>query len=168
VIGEKQGGTAAWILSKPVSRSSFILSKLAADAVGVMLFIVAIPSVVGYIEISMAGGKPIDAGAFLGGVGVAVLTLSFYLALVLMLGVLFDQRGPVLGISFGLLFGVMLLVSFVPGIAYVLPASMDIPAPTLAMEQPLPSVAFYTFLATGAWVVIFAAVGLWRFRNREL
>jgi len=168
VIGEKQSGTVAWVLSKPVSRSSFILSKLAADAIGVIAFIVALPAVVAYAEVSLAAGKAIDAGAFLAGVGVATLTLLFYLTLVLLLGVLFDQRGPVLGISLGLLFGVMLLVSFLPWIAYFLPANMDVLSLTLAMGQPLPSTAVYTCLATAGWAVIFTVVALWRFERREL
>ncbi|MFX1538102.1 MAG: ABC transporter permease subunit, partial [Promethearchaeota archaeon] len=28
IVGEKKSGTAAWVLSKPVSRTAFILSKL--------------------------------------------------------------------------------------------------------------------------------------------
>jgi ABC-type transport system involved in multi-copper enzyme maturation permease subunit len=31
IVGEKQSGTAAWVLSKPVSRSAFILAKLLTD-----------------------------------------------------------------------------------------------------------------------------------------
>ncbi|MFX0052899.1 MAG: ABC transporter permease subunit, partial [Candidatus Hermodarchaeota archaeon] len=33
IIGEKETGTAAWILSKPVSRSAYILSKLIGNLV---------------------------------------------------------------------------------------------------------------------------------------
>ncbi len=32
IIGEKQLGTAAWVLSKPVSRGAFVLAKLAVNA----------------------------------------------------------------------------------------------------------------------------------------
>src|SRR5215212_1877758 len=34
IVREKQLGTAAWVLSKPVSRSAFILAKFIAYAVG--------------------------------------------------------------------------------------------------------------------------------------
>ena len=40
VIGEKQSGTAAWILSAPVSRSAFILAKLVANGIGFLVTIV--------------------------------------------------------------------------------------------------------------------------------
>src|SRR4030066_732137 len=34
LIGEKRSGTAAWMLSKPVSRTAFLLGKRAADGIG--------------------------------------------------------------------------------------------------------------------------------------
>ena len=37
IISEKQSGTADWILSKPVARSAFILSKAAAHSTSVTL-----------------------------------------------------------------------------------------------------------------------------------
>src|SRR5215204_3870256 len=36
IIGEVQSGTAAWMLSKPLSRHSFIIAKLVALAVGAL------------------------------------------------------------------------------------------------------------------------------------
>ncbi|NKQ37819.1 MAG: ABC transporter permease subunit [Chloroflexi bacterium] len=40
IVGERQDGTAAWILSKPVSRGAFLLSKL--TALGGSFFIVGV------------------------------------------------------------------------------------------------------------------------------
>src|SRR5512133_615051 len=37
VVGEKRSGTAAWVLSKPVSRTAFILSKLIANVAGMAI-----------------------------------------------------------------------------------------------------------------------------------
>ena len=36
IVGEKRSGTVAWILSNPVSRSAFILSKLIGNAMGIL------------------------------------------------------------------------------------------------------------------------------------
>jgi ABC-2 type transport system permease protein len=36
IIGEKQAGSAAWVLSKPLSRSAFVTAKLIALTVGVL------------------------------------------------------------------------------------------------------------------------------------
>src|SRR3954453_16598695 len=46
VVGEKQRGTAAWIMSKPVSRAAFLLSKFVAQAVNVTLMAIVIPSLI--------------------------------------------------------------------------------------------------------------------------
>ena len=38
LVGEKHSGTAAWVLSKPVARTSFIISKLLANSLGVLVY----------------------------------------------------------------------------------------------------------------------------------
>jgi len=37
IIGEKDQGTAAWMMSKPVSRTSFIMSKIVAHTFGFLI-----------------------------------------------------------------------------------------------------------------------------------
>src|SRR5512136_1152441 len=37
MIDEKQAGTAAWVLSKPISRPAFILSKVISNSIGVLV-----------------------------------------------------------------------------------------------------------------------------------
>src|SRR5918997_2496434 len=43
IVGEKQSGTAAWVLSKPVSRSAFVLAKFLALGSGMVATAVAVP-----------------------------------------------------------------------------------------------------------------------------
>ena len=40
LIGEKHNGTAAWVLSKPVARTAFILAKLVANSLTVLVTLV--------------------------------------------------------------------------------------------------------------------------------
>ena len=44
IINEKKFGTAAWVMSSPVSRSAFILSKLVANSLGIFILIVLLPA----------------------------------------------------------------------------------------------------------------------------
>ena len=53
VIGEKQSGTAAWIMSAPVSRSAFILAKLIANALGFFVTIILVQGLVAYVQLSL-------------------------------------------------------------------------------------------------------------------
>ena len=46
--GEESKGTTAWVLSKPASRPSVILSKVTANAVGVLVTMVVVPGLFAY------------------------------------------------------------------------------------------------------------------------
>ena len=52
VLDEKQSGTAAWILSKPVSRVAFILAKVTANAIGILIIMVLLEGALAYRLIS--------------------------------------------------------------------------------------------------------------------
>ncbi|HSJ56400.1 MAG TPA: ABC transporter permease subunit, partial [Anaerolineae bacterium] len=94
ILGERLSGVTEWILSKPVSRDAYVLSKLVANAVGVLILLVALQMAIAYALISVAAGALLPVGPYLiGFVGMALHTL-FYLALTLMMGVLVQDRGP--------------------------------------------------------------------------
>jgi ABC-2 type transport system permease protein len=168
VIQEKQSGTAAWILSKPVSRPAFILTKLFSNGIGALIFIVTIPAVVTLGEIFMAVQHGVAILPYLMGIGIVLLALYFYLCLTLMLGVLFEQRGPVLGVAFGVMFGGLIASQFAPQVSYFLPVNMDKIAFSLSQGQALPAVALSQIIATAAWTILFIVIALWRFERIEL
>lgn len=168
IIGEKQSGTAAWILSKPVARAAFILSKLAASSIGIGIFIIGIPAVICYAQVSLAVGHPIDLPSYLAGLVPLALTLLFYLTLTLLLGVVFDQRGPLLGIAFGLFFGASILVQFIPELAQVLPINLPNAGSALAEGRGLPDSAVLPLILTPIWSFLFIVAALWRFQRMEI
>jgi ABC-2 type transport system permease protein len=168
VIQEKQTGTAAWILSKPVDRIAFLLSKWTANVMSVLLFIVILPAVVTLVEINLAGLPPIPILAYVTAAGVVALTLIFYASLVILLGVLFEQRGPLLGIAFGLLFGGMFATQIFPPLSFILPVNTELLAVLIAQGENLPPTANLQLGMTAGWSLIFIAAALWRFRRAEL
>jgi ABC-2 type transport system permease protein len=168
IIQEKQAGTAAWILSKPVARPAFILTKLLSTTIGALIFIVAIPGLVAMGEIFLATRKLVPLAPFLAGIGVIMLALFFYLSLVILLGVLFESRGPVLGIAFGVMFGGLLIRSFIPPILYVLPLSMESIALMVVQGMALPAMFVSQVIATAVLSIVFVLVALWRFQRVEL
>jgi ABC-2 type transport system permease protein len=167
IIQEKQSGTAAWILSKPVARPAFILSKLLSNIIGGLVFILLVPALVAYAELYIAAHQALSVPGYLLGVGVLLLNLVFYLTLVIMLGVLFEQRGPVLGIALGLLFGGSIAASLLPQAGYILPTSLQNIALALAGGQPLPPIAISQLVTTSLWCILFVIVALWRFNRLE-
>jgi ABC-2 type transport system permease protein len=168
IIQEKLAGTAAWIISKPVARPAFILAKLLSNTIGVLVFIVAVPGLIILGEVFLATHKLVPLLPFLAGAGVALLTLFFYVSLVIMLGVLFESRGPVLGIAFGFLWGGMILRNFFPWILYVLPYGMEGIALTVEQGMPLPAMYVSELISTTVLSIVFILVALWRFQHIEL
>jgi ABC-2 type transport system permease protein len=168
IIQEKQTGTAAWIISKPASRSAFILTKLLSNIFGALVFIVALPGLVTLGETYLAVHKVISLETFLAGSGVILLALAFYISLVILLGVLSPSRGPVLGIALGVMFIGRLLGGFFPPLVYVLPVTMDGVAQVLLLGMPLPVMFISQMISTAVLTIVFTLVALWRFQRTEL
>jgi ABC-2 type transport system permease protein len=167
IIQEKQSGTAAWILSKPVSRSAFVLTKLLSNFVGGLIIITGLTGAVAYLELYLAAEQALPVLPYLMGMGVILLTLTFYLSLVIMLGTIFEQRGAVLGIAVGVLMGGLIASQFIPLVSYFLPVNMPNIALALMQGQPLPTIAISELVTVGAWSILFTLVALLRFRLEE-
>jgi ABC-2 type transport system permease protein len=168
VIQEKQSGTVAWILSKPAARSAFILTKLLSNTIGVLIFIVVIPGLITIGEVFLATRQVLPLVPFIAGTGVLLLALFFYVSLVILLGVLFDSRRPVLGVVFGVLFGCSIMKSLIPQIGYILPTSMEGAALSVFLGIPLPAMLVSQLVSTAVLSIVFVVVALWRFQKIEL
>lgn len=173
IVGEKESGTAEWVLSKPLSRSAFVLAKLIANLVGVLVTMVLLFSLVVYIQISIASGGFLDVIDFLGGLGVIYLVQVFYLTLTLMLGTFFKHRGPVIGIPLALALGQQMIFGILPFLTEVLPWTLVVPygdielpfaAAIIRGEMPYSMNPFYAALI---FSVLFIALSLWRFEKEE-
>jgi hypothetical protein len=79
-----------------------------------------------------------------------------------------EQRGAVLGIAFGVMFGGLIASQFAPQVGYVLPVNMDKIALALSQGQALPAAALSQLITTAAWIILFTVIALWRFERIEL
>ena len=165
--GEKQLGTAAWILSKPVSRSAFVLAKLLAHAGAFLVLAVAIPALVFCIQSLVAGWGMPPLAPFAGGLTVLTLHLLFYLALTVMLGTVFNSRGPIVGIGVGLIIAGQSLPNLLPQLSTFFPWRLPWVAGGLVLGEAVSLEAFVAIGVTAAWTVLFVAVALWRFEREE-
>lgn len=101
VFREKEAGTAAWVLSKPVSRSAFLLSKLVANGFALLLTMVLLPGAVAYLLLELVEPGAVSLGAVAQAEAVVALNILFYVALTLLLGVVGKSRSVVLGVPLG-------------------------------------------------------------------
>jgi ABC-2 type transport system permease protein len=174
IVGEKQSGTAAWILSKPVSRPAFVLAKLAANTVGIAVTILLAQGLIAYLLIVWGSGTFLPPLGFLCGLGVQLVHLLFYITLSLALGTAFNKRGPVIAIPLAFIFVQELLIGVFPALANLLPLTLTVPLdsgghPSVAIDlmtgsQPLTYLPLVTTLAASA---LFVAIALWIFERLE-
>jgi ABC-2 type transport system permease protein len=171
ILGERQLGVTEWLLSKPVSRPAYVLSKLLAHGLGVLVVLVGLQGVLGYGQLSLAMGEPFPLPAYLVGmVGLAVHTL-FYLALTLMMGVLTANRPALLGTSMGVLLVGSLLVQalgvLIGKFVMLTPWALVECLPLAVQGMPLPLPIWLPIGVTAVLTVVFGAVTLARFERLE-
>lgn len=173
LVGEKSEGTIAWILSKPASRPSVILSKVTANSLGVLVTMVLVPGLFAYGLFCYYTKTILDPLPFLSAFGVVFISHLFYLTLTLMLGAFFNGRGPVIGLGLGLLFLEQYLIAAVPALGFFLPWKLVVPlnngtdaiVPALLRGDPITS--FLPIAVVFLESILFVAISLWRFNREE-
>jgi ABC-2 type transport system permease protein len=162
VIGERQSGTVAWILSKPVSREAFLLSKLLIDDLGFLVSMVLIQGAIAYALMSYKG-IALQPATFLAALGMLYLHIVLYSTLTVMLGVVLDKRGAVLGIAIAFL---LIQQQFAQsGLGIHLPGALPYAAADVMAGKPLPSAI--AILSTAVLIVVFVCISFWKFRREE-
>jgi ABC-2 type transport system permease protein len=174
IVGEKQTGTVAWVLSQPVSRPAFVLAKLVGNTVGVAVTIVLAQGLIAYLLIYLGSGSALPLTGFMGGLGVHLIHLLFYLTFTLMLGAAFRRRGPVIAIPLVFLFVQQLLVGIFPTLANVLPWTLTVPldnsafpSVTAALMTGTEPLSYLPLATTLGVSVLFVAIALWVFERQE-
>jgi ABC-2 type transport system permease protein len=173
LIGEKQSGTAAWVLSKPASRGAFILSKVISHSFGILITMAVFQGGIAYLILFLVTGKAFPVLLYAGAIGMLFLSLLFWLALTVMLSALSNMRGLAIGIPLFLILGFTLFVEFAPWIADTMPWSLTSavsatrPAMgvSLVLGQSIPS--WMPLVATVIGCLVFTLVAIWRFQKEE-
>lgn len=168
IVGERELGTAAWVMSKPASRTSFVVAKLIAHVAGFVATSLMIPSAVFLTMAALILPEPIPLGAFALGMAVLALNILFFVTMTLTLGCLFKGRGPVAGIGIA----IILIGQFFKG---MLPEAIVVATPWLLGDiaasfaiQRLPSFdRMMPLIAVAIEILILGSLGIWRFNREE-
>jgi ABC-2 type transport system permease protein len=173
LIGEKQSGTAAWVLSKPIARGAFVLSKVASNSFGILMTMAVVQGGIAYLIIFLVTGKAFPVLPFAGALGLLFLSLLFWLTLTVMLSALSNMRGLAIGIPLFFILGFTLFVEFAPWLADFMPwsltsavsATRPAMAVSLMLGQPIPTLM--PLIATVIGCLVFTLVAIWRFQKEE-
>lgn len=172
ILNEKNRGTAAWVMSKPASRYAFVLSKVIANSLGMLVTMVIIQGAAGYLQIWLRAKEALPLSGYMGAMGMAFASLFFYLTLTIMLGSITNSRGIVIGIPILINMGYQLFLILGEWIGEVMPWNLvnslgtkPAMAMLLIQGQPLPTIT--PLVATVLWSIVFIVVALWRFSLEE-
>lgn len=175
LAGERHAGTAAWVLSKPVSRAAFVVSKLIANVAGVAVTMVLAQGVIGHLIMTLVAHLELPLAGFAAAMGVHLAHLLFYLTVTLMLGALFENRAAVIGIPLAFVFFQQWLPGLWAPLVKVIPYTLTMPlgndnasSITIALMTGLQPQTLVPLIAALAASVVFVAVALWAFQRQEL
>jgi ABC-2 type transport system permease protein len=169
LISEKENGTAAWVLSAPVSRKSIIISKLSVNLFYTTSIIIILQSMVSYYLIQYATNVSLPITSYYLGIAQIALYLAFWVTLTIMLGVVLDNRGTVIGMSLGIMYlmGPISTIAsrYIPFIPKLMPSSLLNSAISSATGGTLSPLANIVVLM---WIIIFTVFACLRFEKLEL
>ena len=168
ILDEKQAGITEWLLAKPIARRSYVLAKLVASLIAVLVLLVTMPALLTYLLISARMGTFFPPLAFLSGVGIMTIHTIFYLTLTIMLGTLFESRIPILGVALGMVMGGSLIGGIIQPLMYVMPWALGKIASLVADGQAIPNAMLWPpLIASLLWSVVFTLVALAKFEKKE-
>lgn len=168
VLGEKQSGTAEWVLSKPVTRSAFILAKLTAHTIPVLLLLVVLPSAVAY-GLFLIKGIALPNTFFLA-VGLMGLHTFFYLVLTIAAGVFLQNRNVLLAVTLASALGGLLLANLIAPLVMWTPWPLAAIAAGLVAgaEEAVARLLYLPVFFTAFWSVVGILAALIGFNRVEL
>ena len=168
IVGERSSGTAAWVLTKPTTRSAFVLSKFIGITTTFLVLSLVIPIIGVMIVCQVIWHATPEVVHLVEAVGIQALHQTFYVALTLMLGTLFQARGSVSGLALGFWLSGNILPSLIPAwIVVAMPWKLSEGAAAIATWKPYPIPLWIPAVATAGWVGLLLAVAIWRFGREE-
>ncbi len=173
LVREKQSGTAAWVLSKPVTRTAFVVSRLVVNSIAILLTSVVVPGVVFYVSLGLFS----DLGwlsplGFAAALLMVALHTFYWIALVLMMGTFFESSGGVIAIPMALFFTFWMGTDLVPALVYISPLLLTFSPGQInslfgSFMTGEPVFSWLPLISTLISCVIFVAVAIWRFNRQE-
>ena len=164
VATEKERGTAAFLLTKPITRSAFVLAKVVAIG-GLLALALAVAGALCWIYTAILF-EPLPVGGFAAAVALVWLSLAVFAALTFLASVTTRSALVAGGIGFGLVL-VAGILSALPGIGPYLPTSLWGAADVLALGT-VPDPLLGPVLANVALAAAAVGLALWSFRRQEL
>jgi ABC-2 type transport system permease protein len=173
LVGEKGSGTAAWVLTKPVTRTAFIVSRLVVNSIAILLTSVIVPGVIFYITLGLFSNFGwLSPLGYLAALVMVALHTFYWIALVLMIGTLSESSGVVIAVPMALFFLFWMGSGTIPALIYISPLLLtfgpeEMSALSVSLMTGEPVFSWLPLVSTVVSCVIFIAVAIRRFNRQE-
>ncbi len=173
LVREKQSGTAAWVLSKPVTRTAFVVSRLLVNSVAILLTAVIVPGLVFYASLGVFSDLGwVSLPGFMAGLFMIALHTFYWIVLVLMMGTLVESSAAVMAVPMVLFFTFWMGTSVVPALIYISPLLLTFSPGSMnslfaSFITGSPVFSWLPLISTIISCVVFVAVAIWRFNRQE-
>jgi ABC-2 type transport system permease protein len=168
IVGEKELGTAAWVMSKPASRGSFVTAKVVAHFTGFAVTSIVVPAALFLVTANFVLPRPVPYGPFAIGLAVMGLNVLFFVTLTLGLGCFFKGRGPIAGIGITLILVGQFFKGMLPEvIVLATPWLLGEVAASFAMQQQPEFDRVVPLVAVAIEIIVLGSLALWRFKREE-
>lgn len=164
VAREKERGTAAFVLTKPLTRQAFLAAKLTALLVTLGVGVLA-AAIADYIYTALLF-EPLPVAGFIAASALMLLLLMVYGAVTFLASVLLPSALPAAAIGIASLV-VFAVLAALPNVACFTPSGLNEPARALALGAAPPHLAA-SVLANAAIVVAILILAWLAFRRQEL
>ncbi len=166
IIDEKVSGIAAWILSKPVSKKAYILSKLAASILAIIAVSVVINGVIGYVVFS-AFGLALNIPGYIMTLGLSGVVVVYFISLTIMIGTFTTSRGKVLAAAVGLGLGAQIIAQYFPLVLLIIPYALPVIGIGFVIGTSVQGIELI-LLSACVQIVVFIAIAISMFDRTEL
>ncbi|MFX1508125.1 MAG: ABC transporter permease, partial [Promethearchaeota archaeon] len=127
IVGEIKSGAASWILSKPITRKSYIFAKWIGNAIGAIISMILAPSLIFYVLYFLFTGKLLNFEMFLPVITVLSINMVFFLTLTLMMGSFQRNSSLVIGVPIAFYIFQQILFNFTNSLIDIVPWGLTNP-----------------------------------------
>jgi len=171
---EKSSGTAAWVLSKPVTRTAFVVSRLVVNSIAILLTAVIVPGVIVYFTLGLFSDLGwLSPFGFTAALVMTSLNMFFWITLVLMMGTLSDSSSVVIAVPIALFLAFAYGPGLVPQLIYISPLMLSFSPPgqinplAISFINGGPVFSWLPLISTVVSCVAFVVIAIWRFNRQE-
>ncbi len=174
IAGEIKSGAASWILSKPITRESYILAKWIGNSIGATISMIIAPTFVFYIMFFLFTGEMLNLEMFVAVVAVLSLNMLFFLSLTLMMGSFQRNSSIVIGVPIGIYLLQQILVNFSSFLTDIAPWGLTNPlndgTPSIVVSFMLgiPPFSILPVIGTALYIIILVLLTIKIMQNQEI